>query len=198
MPSSINPGFSLSDHLHDILYESETAPRLPSAPITRDLPFSCEPVHPAPVNGGIARRPGVDRRAAGGFPVAREGVDELWGQRVLLVLEPETAVARTAPDEDVSAMRVNVGSRRGEGGVEGRHKTRSVPVRIDCKTVVWPSGDLDDLPVVHSFYGSLSEKGRTPDFCMSGNANDVPGLSSESNTVRLLVMMCSPVRPLPS
>ena len=64
-------------------------------------------MHPALVSDGTARRPSVDRRTAGDFPVAREGRDELWDQRILLVPEAETVVARTTPDEDVSAMRVN-------------------------------------------------------------------------------------------
>ena len=125
VPSSIDSGvsFTLSDHLHEILYESETAPRLPGTPVARDLPFSCEPVHPAPINNGTARRPGVNRRAAGDFPIAREGGDELWDQRVLLIPETETAVARTAPDEDVSATRVNAGSRRA-GGCRGQGTRR--------------------------------------------------------------------------
>ena len=159
VPSSINPCFSftLSDHLHDILYESETAPRLPGTPVARDLPFACEPVHPAPVNDGTGRRPGVDRRVAGEFPVAREGGDELSDQRVPLVPEDETVVARATPDKDVSATRVTASSRRGEGGStgwRGRHKTHSVPVRIDCKAVLWASGDLVDLAVIHIFYES--------------------------------------------
>ena len=41
VPSSINPGFPFTsfDHLHGILYKSETAPRLPGTPFARDLPF---------------------------------------------------------------------------------------------------------------------------------------------------------------
>ena len=119
MPSSTNPGFSfsLSDHFHD---KSEATSKLPGTPVAIDLPFSCEPVHAAPVNHGTARRLGVDRRAAGDFPVAREGVDELWGQRVLLVPKTETAVARPTPDEDASATRVNAYSHQGEGRCGGK------------------------------------------------------------------------------
>ena len=90
---------------------------------------SCKLVHPALVNGSTARRPGVDRCTAGDFPVAREGRDKFWDQRVLLVPEAATAVARTTPDEDVSATWVNACSRWGEGGcgAEGtrRKRTRS-------------------------------------------------------------------------
>ena len=126
VPSSINSGvsFTLSDHLHDILHESETAPKLPGTPITRDRPFSCKPVHPAPINHGTARRPDVDRCAAGDFLVAQEGGDELWGERVPLVPEAETAVVRTTPDEDVSVTRVNACSRRGKGGSGGEGTRR--------------------------------------------------------------------------
>ena len=126
VPSSINLAFSftLSNHLHDILYESEAAPRLPGTPIARDLPFACKPVHPAPINDGTARRPGVDRRAAGDLPVAQESGDEFWGQRALLVPEATRAVACTTPDEEVSATWVNPCSRRGEGGCGGEGTRR--------------------------------------------------------------------------
>ena len=86
LPGSINLAFTFSDHLHDILYISETAPRLPGPPIARDIPFACGPVHLAPVNHGTERRPGVDGRAAGDFPVAREGGDRFWDPRVPLPL----------------------------------------------------------------------------------------------------------------
>lgn len=154
-PINLTASFPLSGHLHNILYESETAPRLPSTPIAGDLPFPCKPVHPAPVNDGTARRPGINRRAAGDFSVARKGGDEFRDEGILLVSEAETAVARTTPDEDVSAMWVNAGLKSSRGRMwRGKQKTDDVPVRIDRKTVLWTSGDLDDLPVIQTFYES--------------------------------------------
>ena len=178
VPNSMNPGFSFTsfDHLHNILYKSETAPRLHGTL--------------------VARRPGTGARA-GDFLVAREGGDETWDQRVLLVPEAETEAARTNPDEDVSAtwVRVNPCSRRGEGGVGGEGTRRIAhpfesTARLCCGLAEnWSSS---------YFLGELIGEGRTSDIFVSRNENDIPGLSSESNTVHPPVTMCPPVRPLPS
>ena len=186
MPSSIHTGFSFtfSNHLHDILYESETAPRLPGIPITRDLPFSRESVHPTPINDGTARRPGVDRRPAGGFPVAREGGDVFREQRVLLVSGAEAAVARTTPDKDVSATRANACSRRGEGGCGGEG-TRRIAHTFESTARLF-CGPAEIWTTFRSFriFTRANRKGRTPDFCMSETRKTYPAcLQSRTQSV---------------
>jgi len=111
-PTVLLTSYTLFDHLHNILHESEAAPRLPGTPIARNLPLARKPVHTAPVNDGAACWPSVDGRAARDFSITRKGGDEFRDECILLVPEAKAAVACTAPNEDVPATWVSVGSCR--------------------------------------------------------------------------------------
>lgn len=92
------------DCSHNILHETEAAPRLPGTPIARDLPLSRKPIHTTPVDDGATRWPGINGSAARDFSIARKGGDEFWDEGILLVPEAKTAVTCTTPDENIPAI----------------------------------------------------------------------------------------------
>ena len=156
LPSSINLAFTFtfSDHLRDILYKSESASRLPSPPIARDIPFRLRASKSR--SGQSRHRTSTRRRQTrrGRFPGRQRRRGQVLGSASCWFPRPR----RLQPAQPRRRRICNAGKcvfapRRGRVWRE-RDKTHSSPVRVDREAVLWASGGLDDPPLIQIFYES--------------------------------------------